>query len=64
MVKRICIIYPDASLAVMSGQEGPVVAVNTARKLCRGYNRQAPDKKDHAQFGEIEVDLMSFKELL
>lgn len=62
MVKRIAILFPDASLGIMSGQGGEAAAIIQARKECQFFNRQERDPKQLAQFGEIEVDLMSFRE--
>lgn len=62
MVKRIAILFPDASLTIVSGQGGEAAAVIQARKECRLFNKGERDPKELAMFGEIEVNLMSFKE--
>ena len=62
MVKRIAILFPDASLTIMSGQGGEAAAVIQARKETALFNKRERDPKQLAQFGEIEIDLMSFKE--
>ena len=61
MVKRLCVLYPDGALDLMTNQDGEAVATNKARSLCRLYNDGETDPLDLAQFGEIEVDLQSFK---
>jgi hypothetical protein len=61
MVKRLCVLYPDGSVNIQSPQEGNAAAVNRARRECLGYNKGERDMTALAQFGEIEVDLMSFK---
>lgn len=61
MVKRLCVLYPDGSLTIQSPQPGEATAVNRARRECIGYNKGERDDRKHAEFGEIEIDLMSFK---
>ena len=63
MVKRIAIIYPDASISVMAGAHDSAKAINQARREVRLFNKGEAAPAARAQFGEIEVDLMSFKEL-
>ena len=63
MVKRLCVLYPDGSLNLMSGSKSPADQVNEARLLRDGFNKGETDKAELASFGEIQVDLMSFKEL-
>lgn len=58
MAKRICIIFPDQSVTLFSGSEAAALA--QARTELSIWNRDARQPK--AQMGEIEVDLMSFKE--
>lgn len=62
MVKRIAILFPDASLTIVSGQEGEAAAVNQARRECALYNKRETNPNELASFGEIEIDLNSFKE--
>lgn len=62
MVKRICVLFPDASLTIVSGQKGEAAAVIEARNECAMWNKGERKPERLAQFGEIEVDLMSFKE--
>lgn len=62
MVKRICVIFPDASINVMSGQKSEAAQVIEAREECKVWNKGEKKPERLAQFGEIEVDLMSFKE--
>lgn len=62
MVKRIAILFPDASLSIMSGQDGEVAAAAQARRECALFNKGERNKSELAQWGEIEIDLMSFKE--
>jgi hypothetical protein len=61
MVKRLCVLYPDGSVSIMSPQDGEASATNRARRECAGYNKGERDLGNLAQFGEIDVDLMSFK---
>lgn len=64
MVKRMCVLYPDGSINVVEGnQRSDAAQINEARKLCDGFNKGETDKAKLATFGQIEVDLMSFKEL-
>lgn len=60
MVKRICIIFPDQSLSIMAGSAA--WAVIQARKETAIFNKGEKDTIKLAQFGEIEIDLMSFRE--
>lgn len=62
MVKRICIIFPDGSLSIMAGAADRAEPLNQARRECAAFNRGEKDKTEKASFGEIDVDLMSFKE--
>lgn len=62
MVKRICVLYPDGSLNVLSGNRGEQHNLNEARAEARGYNKGETRQEEKALVGEIEVDLMSFKE--
>lgn len=61
MVKRICVLYPDGSLNVLSGNRGEQ-HLNEARAEERGYNKGETRQDEKALVGEIDVDLMSFKE--
>jgi hypothetical protein len=63
MVKRLCVLYPDGSLNIMSIEDGEASAHNRARRECNGYNKGSRATDYQAQFGEIQIDLMSFKEL-
>lgn len=62
MVKRIAIVFPDQSLTIISGVGGEAAAVIQARKETQRFNKGETDPRELAQFGEIEIDLMSFKE--
>lgn len=62
MVKRIAILFPDASLSIMTGQDGENAALAQARRETALFNKGERDKSQLAMFGEIEVDIMSFKE--
>lgn len=62
MVKRIAILFPDQSLTIIAGTGGEAAAVIQARKECLLFNKGERDPKELAMFGEIDVDLMSFKE--
>lgn len=62
MVKRIAILFPDASLSIMTGQEGENAALAQARRETAIFNKGERNKSERAMFGEIEIDLMSFKE--
>jgi hypothetical protein len=62
MVKRLCVIYPDGSLHLMSNEDGEAAAINRARRRARTYNEGETDPRSLAAFGEIMVDLMSFRE--
>ena len=61
-VKRMCVLYPDGSLNLMSGNNSEAAQVNEARKMCSGFNRGETNPDELAMFGEIEVNLSSFKE--
>lgn len=61
MVKRLCVLYPDGSLNLMSPQDGDTLATIRARRECALYNKGERDPILLAQFGEIDVNLMSFK---
>jgi hypothetical protein len=58
VAKRICIIFPDQSITLFSGSEGKALAA--ARHELAIWNKDPRQPK--AQMGEIEVDLMSFRE--
>lgn len=58
MAKRICVIFPDQSLTLFAGSEA--AALSQARHELAIWNKDPRQPK--AQMGEIEVDLMSFKE--
>lgn len=62
MVKRICIIFPDGSVSIMAGAADKAEPLNQARRECSLFNRGERDVNETASFGEIDVDLMSFKE--
>ena len=62
MVKRIAIIFPDQSVSLMSPVDGEIAAVARARRETASFNKGERDPAELAQFGEIEVDLMSFKQ--
>lgn len=61
-VKRIGIIYPDASVMLMSGALSEAAALAQARRECKIMNKNERDPARLARFGEILVDLGSFKE--
>ena len=61
MVKRLCVLFPDGSLSLISPQEGEAIATNGARRECALYNKGERDPLKLAQFGEIEINLMSFR---
>lgn len=62
MVKRLCVLYPDGSVSIMSLQDGNAASsTNRARRECLSYNKTARDATELAEFGEIDIDLMSFK---
>lgn len=63
MVKRLCVLYPDGSVSIISPQDGEASATNRARRECAGYNKGERDLTKRAMIGEIAIDLMSFKEL-
>lgn len=60
MVRRICIIFPDQSITVFSGAIGEGKALAQAREELKIWNKDT--RQPPAQMGEINVDLMSFKE--
>ncbi len=60
MAKRICIIFPDQSVTLFSAAEGEAKALALARSELAIWNKDP--RQPRAQMGEIEVDLMSFKE--
>lgn len=62
MVKRMCVLYPDGSVSVMSNVLGPVEAMNEARSTANGFNKGEKDKTQFALSGEIEIDLVGFRE--
>lgn len=62
MVKRIAIIFPDQSVSIMSPAGGEAEALARARRETKTFNKGERDVAELAQFGEIEVDLMSFKQ--
>lgn len=62
MVKRIAILFPDASLMIVSAQNGEVEALNEARTQCGYFNKGEQNPEEKAMFGEIEINLNSFKE--
>jgi hypothetical protein len=62
VVKRVAVLFPDASLTIISGQKSEAAAVIEARNECKVWNKGERDPKRLAMFGEIEVDLGSFKE--
>lgn len=62
MVKRICVLYPDGSINALSSGRGEQHALNEARDEARRYNKGEKDRSQLALVGEVEVDLMSFKE--
>jgi hypothetical protein len=62
MVKRIAIIFPDASISIMPGSHDSAQAINQARREVRLFNRHETEPAKMAQFGEIEINLMSFRE--
>lgn len=63
MAKRFCVLFPDGSLNIHSNQRGEVAAKNEARAEARSYNKGETNATEKASFGEIDVDLLSFKEL-
>lgn len=62
MVKRIAILWPDASLSIISGRGSEASQISQARKETALFNKGERDPKELAMFGEIEISLMSFKE--
>lgn len=63
MVRRVCVIWPNGEIDVVSSEDGERAAENTARDLVEFFNKGARGANELAQFGTIEVDLMSFKEM-
>jgi hypothetical protein len=61
-VKRICVLFPDGSILAMSNEDGELAAANRARQRKLLYNKGETDPQKLAMFGEIQIDLMSFKE--
>jgi hypothetical protein len=64
MVKRHCILFPDGSLNLMSNEDGEARAINRARRETALYNKGETDPVKRAAFGAIQIDLMSFKEMI
>lgn len=62
MVKRVCVLYPDGSLTLVAAGRSEAAQVNEARRLRDGFNKGERNKAELASFGEVEVDLMSFRE--
>lgn len=62
MVKRIAMLFPDASLTIMSAQNGEAAALAQARREMAIFNKGEKVSTNLVQVGEIEVDLMSFKQ--
>ncbi len=62
MVKRIAVLFPDGSINIMSNQVGEVTAITAARRECQIWNKSRRTGELLTQFGEIEIDLMSFRE--
>lgn len=62
MVKRFCILFPDGSLTIVSRFDGEAASLGRARTECQLYNKGEKKKEHLAMIGEIEIDLMSFKE--
>ncbi len=60
MVKRICIIFPDQSLTILSSTNGEAAALAQARAELKIWNRDK--RQPQALMGEIDINLMSFKE--
>ncbi len=63
MVRRVCIMFPDGSISVMPNGDGETAARVQAFREAARFNKGERDDRERAQFGLIEVDLMSFKEL-
>jgi len=61
-VRRFCILYPDGSVMILPGNMGEGDALAQAREECRIMNKGERDPHRKASFGEITVDLVSFKE--
>lgn len=65
MVTRLCVMYPDGSINLMkSAGRHPTEQKNEAREEARQFNRGETDAAKLATFGEIKVDLGSFKEMI
>ena len=62
VVKRIAVVFPDQSISLMSPVNGEAAAIARARRETATFNKGESDPAELAQFGEIEVDLMSFKQ--
>lgn len=62
MVKRFCIMFPDAAVSIMSNEGGEAAALGRARRECKLLNKNERDAAQRATFGEIEISLTSFKE--
>lgn len=60
MVRRICTIFPDQSITIYSAADGEAAALAAARNDLKIWNRDPRAPK--ALMGEIDIDLMSFKE--
>ncbi len=63
MVKKICVLYSDGSMNVLSGKRGEENAIAEARGEALVDNRHVKEQKDLARVGMIEVDLDSFEEI-
>jgi hypothetical protein len=62
MVKRIAVLFPDGSMNVYSGSKSEAAQLAEGRHERDTWNKGERDAAKFAQMGEIEVDLMSFKE--
>lgn len=62
MVKRICVLFADGSINVIAPHKGEGAALSEARHDRDVWNKGERDRAKLAQVGEIDVDLMSFKE--
>jgi hypothetical protein len=63
MVSRVCVIFPDGAIEVISVEQGPKQAENDAREMVRLWNDDEKNPDKMAQFGTIDINLMSFKEM-
>jgi hypothetical protein len=61
MVKRIAILFADASLTIISGQLSEAAQLAQARLETSLFNKGERNPAKLATFGEIDIDLMSFK---